>query len=260
MSGAIPTVDRRIGLKWVGLFAACAVLAAIGVRFVSAEAGMDAGRRWILVTAGVLVWEAGFLGYHLVRGRPGRSLRSDVGLANAVTLLRGVLFAAVAGFLLVPPSSAAIRWVPAVCYGVGVILDFGDGLIARRTGSESDLGARLDHAFDTLGFLVAPLVGVLWGRLPVIYLSLSAARYLFRAGELWRRHTGKRVWTLPESRLRRWLAAFQMVVITVALAPVVPVAIVHPAATIALVPSLAMFARDWVAVSRGVPGGDGTGR
>lgn len=255
MSGEIPTVGRRIRLEWLGLLAGGAVLAAVGTHLVTTDAGIDAGRRWLVVAGGVLVYEIGFLAYHLVLTRDGDpTLDVGLGVANVVTLLRGMLFAAAAGFLFVPPSSPAIRWAPGLCYGTGVALDYVDGQLARRTGSESELGARLDHAFDTLGFLVAPLVGVLWGRLPVVYLSLSAARYVFRGGLAWRHYTDRPVFPLPESRLRRRLAAFQMVVITVALLPVVPEAIVHPVASVALVPSLAWFLRDWFAVSGGLPG------
>ena len=254
MSGEIPTVGRRFQVEWLGLLVGGAVVASVGTHLVTTHAGVDGGRRWLAVAGGVLVYEMGFLAYHLVLTRGGGSLLvSGLGMANVVTLLRGVLFAAAAGFMFVPPTTPAIRWAPGLCYGAGAALDYVDGKLARRTGNVSELGARLDHAFDTLGFLVAPLVGVLWGRLPVVYLTLSGARYCFRAGTAWRRYSGRPVFPLPESRLRRRLAAFQMVVITVALLPVLPVAIVHPVATVALVPSLAWFLRDWLAVSGGSP-------
>jgi len=125
--------------------------------------------RWVLIAGLVLVYEVGFLAYHLDDGT------AVLALPNLVTLVRGGLYAATAGFLLVPPAPA-VRWAPAVCYGAGVSLDVVDGRLARRLGWTTDLGAKLDLAFDTLGFLVAPLVGVAWGRLPIAYLSLSAAR------------------------------------------------------------------------------------
>jgi CDP-diacylglycerol--glycerol-3-phosphate 3-phosphatidyltransferase len=177
-------------------------------------------------------------------------LYSTLGVANGLTLTRGWLYAGVAGFLLVvPPADSAWRWLPALWYGVGVAFDWLDGTVARTVSRPTVLGERLDHAFDTLGFLVAPLVGVVWGALPVWYLAISAARYLFLLGCWLREARGLPVDPLPESRVRRPLAAFQMAVITVALVPATPAALVHPAVTVAMLPSLAVFLRDYLAVT-----------
>jgi CDP-diacylglycerol--glycerol-3-phosphate 3-phosphatidyltransferase len=224
---------------------AAAGLAVGGWTLVASATDYTAANRWVLVAGVVLAYEVGFLAYHL----DGADGDADVlVLPNLVTLARGGLYAATAGFLFVPPVPA-VRWAPAVCYGAGVALDFVDGHLARRLGRTTDLGAKLDLAFDTLGFLVAPLVGVAWGRLPVAYLSLSAARYAYRAGIGWRKRRGRPVSDLPESRVRRPLAALQMGVITVALAPALPASAVHPLALVAAIPSLAVFARDYLAVT-----------
>ncbi|MFC6989401.1 CDP-alcohol phosphatidyltransferase family protein [Haloplanus sp. GCM10025708] len=132
---------------------------------------------------------------------------------------------------------------------MGVALDAVDGATARTAGRRTELGERLDLAFDTLGFLVAPLVGVAWGRLPVWYLSISAARYLYRGGLAWRERRGRPVFDLSPSRVRRPLAALQMAFITAALLPLLPVRVVHPAAAVVAVPSLAVFARDYLTVT-----------
>lgn len=254
MSGETRRLDGRLRLEWLVFVGATAVFAAVGARLVSDAAGEAAGWRWLAGLGVVLAYQAAFLSYHLGRlGWTNEPPQDSFGTANAVTLLRGLLFAAVGGFLLVPPTTPLIRWAPGLCYGAGAALDLVDGHVARRNGRTSELGRRLDHAFDTLGFLLAPLVGVAWGRLPVWYLSLSAARYVFRAGRAWRRRSDRPVHPLPESRLRRWLAAFQMAFIAVALLPVLPVGIVHPAAAVALAPSLAWFLRDWLVVSGRLP-------
>jgi CDP-diacylglycerol--glycerol-3-phosphate 3-phosphatidyltransferase len=90
---------------------------------------------------------------------------------------------------------------------------------------------------------------VVWGRLPVWYLSISLARYLFKLGRGWRRRQGKPVYDLPESRLRRPLAGVQMAFITAALCPLVSVDWVWPAAAVVVTPSLLVFARDYLAVA-----------
>lgn len=207
--------------------------------------------RWTTVSGMVVGFELGFLWTHLDASRVERAgdrVRRSLGIANAVTLIRGGLYAAVAGFAVVPPREPLL-WVPALCYGSGVVLDWVDGVAARELGRTTGLGAKLDLAFDTLGFVVAPLVAVVWGRLPAWYLSLSAARYVFRAGVAWRRRRGRPVFALPPSRVRRPLAALQMVFITVALAPVLPAGTLRVAAAVALLPSLLVFLRDYLAVS-----------
>ncbi|ELZ26998.1 CDP-alcohol phosphatidyltransferase [Halosimplex carlsbadense 2-9-1] len=270
MSGATAVGLRR---EWVGAVAAFAVGLAGAVVGVDAL-GVPSGRvgvalpvavQWALPTAGAAAFVLWFCRRHLDANRPDGALPDGegpggetpddparrygtLGLANRVTLARGGLVAAVAGFVAVEPTDA-VRWAPAVCYGANCLLDLVDGALARHRDRTTVLGARLDMAFDTLGFLVAPVVAVAWGRLPVWYLSLSAARYLYKAGCAVRRRRGLPVGDLPPSRLRRPLAGMQMAFITVALAPVVPAATVAAVAVVVLAPSLAVFARDYLVVA-----------
>lgn len=232
--------------------AALAFLAALvgGGGAIATVVGEGLAARWAVGAAGAAGFELWFLYRHLDRNRAGdrERLYRSLGAPNGLTLLRGVGIAAVAGFAFVPPR-AALAWLPAILYGVAVALDGLDGYVARATDRTTVLGEKLDMAVDTLGFLVAPLVGVLWGRLPVWYLSLSLARYLFRAGRGLRRRRGRPVYELPPSRVRRPLAGVQMGFIAVALAPVLPTGTVHVAAAVVLAPSLAVFARDYLAVA-----------
>jgi CDP-diacylglycerol--glycerol-3-phosphate 3-phosphatidyltransferase len=245
-----PAVRRRLRFAWlrvtVVLFGGAIVARTILADVVS----VVAADRWLLVTGAILVYEVGFLGFNLGDNRPERgSIRPTLGVANHVTLLRGGLYAGVAGFLFVPSTTTAVAWVPGVCYGAGAALDAADGALARTTGERTALGEKLDLAFDTLGFLVAPLVGVVWGRLPVWYLAISAARYLYRGGLAWRTRRSRPVFDLPESRVRRPLAALQMAFITLALLPVLPTRVVSPLAAAVVVPSLVVFGRDYLVVT-----------
>jgi CDP-diacylglycerol--glycerol-3-phosphate 3-phosphatidyltransferase len=250
MSGT--TVDRAgLHRDWALVAAAFALALAAVAAGVAAVAERPVAARWAVPTAAVAAFELWFLRRHLdanhAEGAEAR-LYGTLGVANGLTLVRGGAFAAVAGFVAVAPSPG-VAWLPALLYGAGCALDRIDGYTARRGGRTTVLGARLDMAFDTLGFLVAPVVGVLWGRLPVWYLSLSLARYLFRAGRGLRRRRGEPVYDLPPSRVRRPLAGVQMVFITLALAPVLPVGTVGLLAAVVLVPSLAVFARDYLVVA-----------
>jgi CDP-diacylglycerol--glycerol-3-phosphate 3-phosphatidyltransferase len=220
-----------------------------------------AGGLWLLTAFPALGYQLWFLRQWLDRAGPSDTAgepppegpsgsSGTLGVATGVTLGRGWLYAGVAGFLfVVPPTGSVWRWVPVAWYGAGAALDWVDGVFAKTVGRRSELGSKLDMAFDTVGFLVAPLVGVAWGRLPVWYLSISAARYLFKAGRGWRRARGRPVYGLPPSRVRRPLAGLQMAFITAALLPIVPVSVVYPTAAVVVAPSLLVFVRDFLVVT-----------
>ena len=83
-------------------------------------------------------------------------------LANFVTSLR--LFGAVA-MIFIEPLSAAFYAVYTICG----LSDGIDGTIARKMGTSSEFGARLDSVSDILFYLVMfiKLMPVLWASLPV---------------------------------------------------------------------------------------------
>jgi CDP-diacylglycerol--glycerol-3-phosphate 3-phosphatidyltransferase len=257
MNGIPPALRRRFGLVAAGFAAAAVTLALL----VGRSFGSESGGWWLLAALPAFGYGVWFLRRSLELNRPPSAGDEDgtgeegpvhptLGLANAVTLFRGGLYATVAGFLfVVPPTESPWRWLPVTLYAGGAALDWVDGALARTVGRPTELGAKLDMAFDTLGFLVAPLVAVAWGRLPVWYLTLSAARYLFKFGCWARRSRGLPVSPLPASAVRRPLAGLQMAFIAVALLPPVPAVVVHVATPMFLLPSLAVFARDYLVVA-----------
>ena len=253
MAGVRQRRSLRVGVG-VGLpLVAAVALAALLFRLFP----MDATGRWGLspavVAGGCWAGQLWYVGYRLDPERlAGPFWRRLFGLANGVTLVRGALYAVVAGFAVVPPGTS-LAWVPALCYGSGVALDNLDGTLARTVGRETEIGRRLDMAFDTFGFVAAPLVAVLWGLLPVWYLSISAARYVFRGAVWLRRVRGLPVGDLPDSDLGKYLAGVQMVFVTVALVPPVPTGLVRTVAPVVLLPSLAVFTRDYLFVSGRLP-------
>ena len=268
MSDAHAPAGAGVGNRWAAVWAGVAVVAvALGAGALSTGVGRDVAGRWVPPAAVVVAWECVFLARRTALNRPpgavgdaaggtaGDRVAPGLGAANLLTLGRGLLFAAVAGFLFTEPLAGAWVWAPALLYGTGAALDAVDGAVARGPGRRTVLGEQLDMGVDTLGFLVAPLVGVAWGRLPVWYLALSAARYLFKLG-LWRRRRhGRSVFDLPESRVRRPLAGLQMAFIAVALAPVLPPGDVAVLAGVVVTPSLAVFVRDYLVVAGHLGGG-----
>jgi len=175
---------------------------------------------------------------------------AKIGLATSLTLLRGVLLGAIAGCLPLP-ARGWVAWAPAVLYTTAAVADLFDGYLARRRDEVTTLGSRLDVAMDALGLLVAPLAGVVLGRLPPWYLLLGATYYLFHAG-LWLRrrlnlplHTDR---LRPDPRARMF-AGYQMGLVATALFPVLGPPGTTIAATLFMIPTLALFTREWLLVT-----------
>ncbi|KAB7512483.1 CDP-alcohol phosphatidyltransferase family protein [Halosegnis rubeus] len=241
--------------RWWGVLVASTLATGTVGALVARQLSPAAGGRWFAGALAPVVFLAWFLRRTLPENRPpddapGSGVYQTLGLANGITVARGWLYACLGGFVLVvPPAGTPWRWLPAVAYSAGIGLDWVDGATARTVSRRTRLGERLDLAFDTMGFLLAPVVGVVWGALPVWYLSVSAARYLFKLGCWLRERRGLPVGELPESRVRRPLAALQMLTIAVALVPPVPASVSWPLATAAMIPTLVVFLRDYLSVT-----------
>jgi CDP-diacylglycerol--glycerol-3-phosphate 3-phosphatidyltransferase len=195
---------------------------------------------------------AGVLSAELLASLRRHPTPTRVGIANLLTLLRGLLIGALVLYVIGGPLG-----LPAVgavlLYGTASAIDAVDGAVARHRAETSAVGADLDQAVDSLGFVLgfvlAPLAAIALGALPVYYLALSAARYVYLAAVRLRRARGLAVAPLPPSRVRRPLAALQMLFITVALAPPVPASVTLTLAPLALAPSLLIFGRDYLVVA-----------
>lgn len=173
---------------------------------------------------------------------------SDFGWANRLTLLRGGLIALTGGFLFQSPNGLA-AWMPGILYSAAAILDRTDGWVARRSGRTSLMGKELDTEMDALGLLVAPLLAVTLGKFHWSFLAVSAAYYIFIAGLHWRRRQHLTVYPLPSSVLRRTLAGLQMGFVAFVLFPVFPAEFTRILGVAFMVPILAGFLVDWLAVS-----------
>jgi len=180
-----------------------------------------------------------------------------LGPAMWVTLARGVLAVVVAALVV----ESFVRDIPvALLVGlaaVALVLDYVDGWVARRTGTESPLGARLDGEVDAflilaLSVYVVPIAGA-W------VLVIGAARYAFLAAGwpfAWMRAE------LPRRDWRKVVAAVQGITLTVASADVLPPALTRAALAAALALLAESFGRDvwWLwrhrhmARPEGVPG------
>lgn len=243
---------RTLWRGWSRAAAICTVVAAVGV------VGLDhlhvVSSEFVLAVGVVVTIELALVGWLLGRSvdvadRADEPPAARVTLATAITVFRAGVVAVLAGFLLVGGHEGPIAWVPGTLFAVVAALDAIDGAVARATNEVSRLGERLDHEVDALAVLVGAAIVVIEGYAPVAYLVVGAARYCFVLATGWRRSRGFPVADLPPSRLRTALGATQMVVIWLALLPVPGRELSRVLTTIAMVPFLAGFVRDWLVVT-----------
>ncbi len=168
-----------------------------------------------------------------------RNPAQRLGPAGWVTLGRATLVVGVAALA----ADSFERDVPVAMVvalaAVALVLDYVDGWVARRTRSESALGARLDGEVDAflilvLSVYVAPSAGA-W------VLAIGAARYVFlAAGWLvpWMRAP------LPRRDWRKVVAATQGITLTIAAAGIVPQPLMRAALAVALALLAESFGRD----------------
>ncbi len=173
----------------------------------------------------------------------------NLGWANRLTIVRGLLIAMTGGFLFQNWPPGAQMWLPGILYTMAAVIDRLDGFVARKSGQTSLLGIELDTVFDALGLVIAPLLAVWYGQIHWSYLLFSSAYYLFQFGIYRRRRLGLPVYTMPPNIVRRAWAGFQMGFIAVVLWPVF-----KPPATIVagiafMLPVLVGFTIDWLIVS-----------
>jgi phosphatidylglycerophosphate synthase len=157
-------------------------------------------------------------------------VREEWGPASWVTLGRAALALGVAALVADSFAHDALVAPLVGLAAVALALDLVDGWLARRTGTESALGARFDGEVDA--FLILALSIYAAPRCGAWVLAIGAARYLFGAGE----------WLLPWMRkplpVRRWrkvVAATQGVALTIAATGLLPRTLMQALLAVALV-------------------------
>jgi phosphatidylglycerophosphate synthase len=168
-----------------------------------------------------------------------RDPAAGLGLASWVTLIRATLAVGVAALTAasfeLPLATAALVTLASVA----LALDFVDGWIARRSATQSPLGAKLDGEVDAflilvLSIEVAPTAGA-W------VLMIGLARYLFLAAGWalpWMRAP------LPRRHWRKTVTASQGVALVVAASGVPPLAVSRSLLAVALAMLAESFGRD----------------
>jgi uncharacterized protein (TIRG00374 family) len=182
-----------------------------------------------------------------------RRLFFGLGVANMITLARGWLISVLAGIVLVaadnPSAAGWIICLPALLYLAIGCGDFCDGLVARRTRTESLLGKRLDTSMDALGLLIASAAAVFLNRLPLAFLLVGLSYYLFQLGLTYRRFRGKFLRSVKDRPFGRAVAGIHMGFVGLALIPTLSATLLNHAAMLFMMPLLLGFVWDWLVVS-----------
>ncbi len=225
----MPTVRHHPGRR-LAAQAGTGLLGTVGLlALLAATVGLEAGGWLIGLGYGAV------LATTLLRA-VWRSGRRRLGPADAVTLARAVLVGGLTALVADSFSGPAPVPVMVALASVALVLDALDGRVARRTGTVTAVGARFDMEVDAFLVLVLSLydVRLLGGWV----LLIGAARYLFVAAG----------WVLPWLREptppRFWgkvVAAVQGVVLTVAMADLLP----RPVITVAALAALALLAESF---------------
>ena len=207
--------------------------------------------RWALLSGGVLLYVLALLWRGLPENRRAgeTAVLPTLGLGNSLTLYRGLATALLAGFLFSPWPGGFLAWLPALLYMTADIADYLDGYAARVANHATRLGERLDMEYDGLSVLIVTLLAVWYGQLPLWYLPLGLARYLFLLGLWWRERRKLPVYDLPPSVHRRVFAGFQMGFLSAVLWPIVPPAGATIAGALFGAATAASFGRDWLVAS-----------
>lgn len=177
---------------------------------------------WGIGASSALVYLLGYTRVYLPLNRPdpGSSILPQLGIGNRLTLLRGLLFGLLAGLLVLPPLSGLWAWVPGILYTIASLTDMLDGRLARKRAQTTDLGAKLDVEVDSLGILVAFILGVKLGQLPVFFAVAGMLFYGYRL-LLWAwKKTGGPIVSPPPRRWRSMVGGFEVGFLCVMLFPV----------------------------------------
>ena len=167
------------------------------------------------------------------------------GLANRLTVFRGLILCGLTGFLFLEWSEGIYAWIPGVLFCIFLLLDCLDGTIARFRDEISAFGEFLDRDFDGLGTLVGILLIIRCNRVPYWYILPGLAYYVFIFARWLRQKLGYPLYPLPPSSFRRYASALQSIFIAAIMLPLPSFPESAFLAAGFAIPVVAGFLRDW---------------
>jgi CDP-diacylglycerol--glycerol-3-phosphate 3-phosphatidyltransferase len=199
-----------------------------------------------MALAGLFAFRAVWTAFLEGKNRPGATYTVTLGLADYLTLVRGLIICVLGGFLFSPQPDGWLAWIPGFLYLMVVSIDGVDGFLARRLGQASAFGEVLDREFDGLGTAVATLLAFQYGKVPIFYLPVAGLYYAFQMGLWLYQKIGRPVSSLKNSNYRKIVGGSNSVFLSVSLWPVLGPPASFTAATILMLFVIASFIKDWL--------------
>jgi CDP-diacylglycerol---glycerol-3-phosphate 3-phosphatidyltransferase len=204
---------------------------------------------FLMAMVGLLAFRAVWTAFREEKNRSGATHAVTLGLADYLTLARGLFICVLGGFLFSPQPDGWLAWIPGFLYLTVVSMDGVDGFLARRLGQASAFGEILDREFDGLGTAVATLLAFQYGKLPIFYLPVAGLYYVFQIGLCLYQKAGRPVSSLKNSNYRKIVGGLNSVFLSVTLWPVFGPPASFTAATILMLFVIASFIKDWLEVT-----------
>lgn len=176
-------------------------------------------------------------------------LLPSFGAGTWLSLVRLVSLSLLAGFLAAPKPMGNLVWLPFTFALVFNLNDLFDGYLARRTGTTTKLGAKLDLDLDGRGMLITTLLVVHYGQANPWFILAGLARYVYIFALWLQARLGGRLAPLQNNPLRRPFAGVEMGFATALLAPLFSPPVTTFTSTLTLFPFLGNFLYDWQQVT-----------
>lgn len=247
----------RLRRQWLVIVAVTLLLWIISFSILTAQTPL--AWRWLVLSGAVLSYVLWNLWQQLALNHPPglTDLFPSLGVANLLSIARGLLLGCLAGFVFLPWPQGLAAWLIVLLATVVGLGDWFDGFVARRLNRVTVLGQQLDLEIDALFVAVLSALGIHYGQLPWWFLLVGLARYLFVVALKWRKQQGLATFDLPPSVHRRILAGIITGILTVALWPIVPAEMSIIVASVYGLPLLLGFIRDWLIASGRLEASDG---
>ena len=137
---------RRFHMGWGVLWAIDLLILAAGFLLVRRFRFLPSSGTWALEAAAVMIYQQLFLLRNREKILSGGNLDHLWGPANILTLVRGMMIAILAGFLLAPKPTGIFGWLPALLYTLLASLDFLDGYGLKPGSPCIDAGLAIEDS------------------------------------------------------------------------------------------------------------------
>ena len=238
---------KSLSRFWLGAVV-IAVMALIGVaQSLLRQWAPDAVGRWAIIAGLAIFYELRIFKQIIpLMHRSGEeTLLMRVGPGMALTLLAGLSYALLAGFLMVTPPEGWLGWLPAGLITIAVLADAVDGSISRKRNEVTVGGRHLSREFRALGTLVATAVAIHYGKLDPWFLAIGIMDYLALFTMSWLARKNKPFHASPAPRLRHLLQVLYLAALSVALWPAVARAYALVLGILFGLPYFFLAIRDW---------------